>query len=120
MQFSFPNRFAVAFFTVAFTITVSVRCLSGQDTNSPEVPYHQPPKLSLLFADDFEKDSRSNYNTKNWVGIALDDYPYPSAEYDLLPPYLKGAYSNALSYTCLLYTSPSPRDRQKSRMPSSA
>ena len=27
----------------------------------------------------------------------------------------------ALSYyTCLLYTSPSPRDRQKSRMPSSA
>ena len=26
----------------------------------------------------------------------------------------------ASSYTCLLYTSPSPRDRQKSRMPSSA
>ena len=25
-----------------------------------------------------------------------------------------------LGYTCLLYTSPSPRDRQKSRMPSSA
>ena len=25
-----------------------------------------------------------------------------------------------LYYTCLLYTSPSPRDRQKSRMPSSA
>ena len=25
-----------------------------------------------------------------------------------------------MSYTCLLYTSPSPRDRQKSRMPSSA
>ena len=24
------------------------------------------------------------------------------------------------SHTCLLYTSPSPRDRQKSRMPSSA
>ena len=26
----------------------------------------------------------------------------------------------ALDITCLLYTSPSPRDRQKSRMPSSA
>ena len=25
-----------------------------------------------------------------------------------------------LDYICLLYTSPSPRDRQKSRMPSSA
>ena len=28
--------------------------------------------------------------------------------------------STALSMRCLLYTSPSPRDRQKSRMPSSA
>ena len=39
---------------------------------------------------------------------------------------LTTAYTNRLSYqaegitTCLLYTSPSPRDRQKSRMPSSA
>ena len=30
-----------------------------------------------------------------------------------------GSYENYLG-TCLLYTSPSPRDRQKSRMPSSA
>ena len=31
------------------------------------------------------------------------------------------AYSNMMYYaSCLLYTSPSPRDRQKSRMPSSA
>ena len=29
-------------------------------------------------------------------------------------------FSNNLAETCLLYTSPSPRDRQKSRMPSSA
>ena len=28
--------------------------------------------------------------------------------------------SETYKYTCLLYTSPSPRDRQKSRMPSSA
>ena len=27
---------------------------------------------------------------------------------------------NTLGWVCLLYTSPSPRDRQKSRMPSSA
>ena len=27
---------------------------------------------------------------------------------------------NVLGWTCLLYTSPSPRDRQKYRMPSSA
>ena len=29
-------------------------------------------------------------------------------------------YANVSVITCLLYTSPSPRDRQKSRMPSSA
>ena len=28
--------------------------------------------------------------------------------------------ASLLSHSCLLYTSPSPRDRQKSRMPSSA
>ena len=33
--------------------------------------------------------------------------------------YLISKFSSK-SYTCLLYTSPSPRDRQKSRMPSSA
>ena len=33
---------------------------------------------------------------------------------------LAGCRTGVLIYTCLLYTSPSPRDRQKSRMPSSA
>ena len=36
----------------------------------------------------------------------------------ILLPTLDGTTTNYLS--CLLYTSPSPRDRQKSRMPSSA
>src|SRR5665213_2440234 len=31
-----------------------------------------------------------------------------------------GSFPGAEGTTCLLYTSPSPRDRQKSRMPSSA
>ena len=34
--------------------------------------------------------------------------------------YLTSTQANPLPNTCLLYTSPSPRDRQKSRMPSSA
>src|SRR5674476_1642680 len=33
---------------------------------------------------------------------------------------LHGAYDPVSGNGCLLYTSPSPRDRQKSRMPSSA
>ena len=34
--------------------------------------------------------------------------------------FLRDAYATALPYICLLYTSPSPRDRTRSRMPSSA
>ena len=41
------------------------------------------------------------------------------ADKDLLA-YEKGAITDQLIKACLLYTSPSPRDRQKSRMPSSA
>ena len=36
------------------------------------------------------------------------------------PTVNKGDNAWMLTSTCLLYTSPSPRDRQKSRMPSSA
>ena len=31
-----------------------------------------------------------------------------------------GSGKSTLAYTCLLYTSPSPRDKRQSRMPSSA
>ena len=34
--------------------------------------------------------------------------------------YYRGALKSAKVLTCLLYTSPSPRDRTRSRMPSSA
>ena len=43
----------------------------------------------------------------------LDDISSYTATFD-------GSSTNVVSTACLLYTSPSPRDRQKSRMPSSA
>ena len=39
---------------------------------------------------------------------------------DIALSVLSGTAYEALRRDCLLYTSPSPRDRQKSRMPSSA
>ena len=48
---------------------------------------------------------------------------YKKAKLVYLPVNANGVASilyDALSMFCLLYTSPSPRDRQKSRMPSSA
>ena len=46
---------------------------------------------------------------------ALND----KALYDRCRPLLVGD-SSCMEYACLLYTSPSPRDRTRSRMPSSA
>ena len=56
--------------------------------------------------------------------------PAPSSELKVLPNHLKYQYLDEKEAcpviiashltNCLLYTSPSPRDRQKSRMPSSA
>ena len=39
---------------------------------------------------------------------------------EVLDAILKANDGDSTPYGCLLYTSPSPRDRQKSRMPSSA
>ena len=47
-------------------------------------------------------------------GPAFSEVVYPSLEKQLQ------AFGTGIEITCLLYTSPSPRDRQKSRMPSSA
>ena len=38
----------------------------------------------------------------------------------VLKVFLENVIRDAVTYTCLLYTSPSPRDRTRSRMPSSA
>ena len=43
-----------------------------------------------------------------------------SRRQELLTEALSSEVENAIDRTCLLYTSPSPRDRTRSRMPSSA
>ena len=52
-----------------------------------------------------------SFNVKDWSGDVISD----KATGDV-----SGNATYAINKSCLLYTSPSPRDRQKSRMPSSA
>ena len=67
------------------------------------------------------------------AGLAPDLYIYASVRADIvdeesffdspqveLGKLIKGTGASFYELPCLLYTSPSPRDRQKSRMPSSA
>ena len=67
----------------------------------------QSAVMALLYIAQKQND--------NWIPLAAMKY---IAKF-LDMPYIK-VYEVATFYTCLLYTSPSPRDRQKSRMPSSA
>ena len=60
-----------------------------------------------VMAREFSPDLVSDVAAALW-------YPF------LAHPIEKTDRWGAETYTCLLYTSPSPRDRQKSRMPSSA
>ena len=61
--------------------------------------------------------SQNSLPTKGLAFISLKDR-HKNEGVDLAKQLIKLGFT--LCGTCLLYTSPSPRDRQKSRMPSSA
>ena len=64
---------------------------------------------------------KGHYNFSWYAGYP--SWSYSICHYETRPLTLKIWDPYTYSYyfkTCLLYTSPSPRDRQKSRMPSSA
>ena len=70
------------------------------------------------FNDQFTYVEKGTTYPKTPVTVTkVDNMPADKLMYDLnqdnTTPYTE-------TFTCLLYTSPSPRDRQKSRMPSSA
>ena len=91
-------------------------------------------RLSDWFHALAQRLSRVIVLNRNWTSALTPTIlmhtktsPKPPVGILLDPPYLREQRSNADLYhsdssdsTCLLYTSPSPRDRQKSRMPSSA
>ena len=54
------------------------------------------------------------------IVLTFDPHPVRILRPKLAPPPLTWTSRKAELLSCLLYTSPSPRDRQKSRMPSSA
>ena len=60
---------------------------------------------------------KGNYPGKHQSG----EQPDEAIKYEIEKETEPGELPCAVAFTiCLLYTSPSPRDRQKSRMPSSA
>ena len=80
--------------------------LDGQESEGRE-PYR--PLLAWLKNQDFRKLSKQSLQAEELfrrIGITFNVYGAQDGEERIIP--------------CLLYTSPSPRDRTRSRMPSSA
>ena len=72
-----------------------------------------------------ESERRAEIEKRNpamgWLGNLPDDYRERiKADPQYADNSINEALATLLNLSCLLYTSPSPRDRQKSRMPSSA
>ena len=65
-------------------------------------------------------DTISKKNAKNNFGSQLPNADVPSRNYPPQTKFTGETDQSTLLSTCLLYTSPSPRDRTRSRMPSSA
>ena len=75
----------------------------------------------LLFNQWFEEAQQSEINDPDAIALAsVDADGMPSVRMVLLKETLPEGFVFYTNYTCLLYTSPSPRDKRQSRMPSSA
>ena len=70
-----------------------------------KIPSHDRAQILNKLADEIEM----NFDVLSELEVLDNGMPMPLAQYSI-----------ASHGTCLLYTSPSPRDRTRSRMPSSA
>ena len=80
--------------------------LNGGKADNPET-YEVDTSVITL-----KRPQRTGYTFTGWSGTGIDG--------TAMDPVITTGSTGNRSYTCLLYTSPSPRDSTSSRMPSSA
>ena len=80
--------------------------------------------LSILPTQKIQNKYIINIKYKAWslniIYVNPENKTEKAVEKAAVPPLAKSSLHASMDLSCLLYTSPSPRDRQKSRMPSSA
>ena len=106
----------VDYLRISVTDRCDFRCIYCMSDNMSFLP-----RTSILSLDEIE------FTARTFVNLGVDKIRVTGGE-PLVRKGVIGLLRNLgrleglreLAITCLLYTSPSPRDRQKSRMPSSA
>ena len=117
MKHSYRNRIIFAVLAVG-TIMTAMHAVTEKDNataDTTSISTDSPTMGSLqkdLIAYLNEKHPEIRFGSKKYMAYVTDVCMYDNADSELakLPNY----------NDCLLYTSPSPRDRTRSRMPSSA
>ena len=94
------------------SVQISVYALDGQVREAVHC------YLDALDATGIDRDT-GTMSTVVW-GEAAAVWPALQSAYESVAAKYKVIVNTMMCNACLLYTSPSPRDRQKSRMPSSA
>ena len=96
------------------TTAVTTGDTATPDTTGGETDYMWTPNADVLAG------AEGQVNIVAWAGYAEDGSTDPA--YDWVTPFeeITSCSVNVKTGACLLYTSPSPRDRTRSRMPSSA
>ena len=98
-----------------FSAPIPGQSLTSEPKNSPweNPPQMNKPEEAVLWHLKKLDKPKSVKSVVGLLGLGLDLVT-------LTEGLLRGAVAEGRHSICLLYTSPSPRDRQKSRMPSSA
>ena len=90
----------------------------GNTKHTKEQIRERIQQKKLLFDGAFGTYYGGKYDTRQLPELA--NLEAPERVKEIHREYLEAGAQILRTNTCLLYTSPSPRDRQKSRMPSSA
>ena len=76
---------------------------------------------SLMFSENNAESNQENKESKKLLQQLIKGLPKKQKEVLVMRHFMEMSFQEiAESTNCLLYTSPSPRDRTRSRMPSSA
>ena len=85
-----------------------------------KVTLRKSPNPEKKYRVTFEDGSHVDFGGAGYSDYTIHKDPSRMKRYLARHGRMGETWSKAGLKTCLLYTSPSPRDRQKSRMPSSA
>ena len=109
LLFGFPVAFTFAGIGIAFVV------LFAESSQLGQIPY----RIYSNFGDNGEGLVLMAVPLFIFMGLILQRTKLAEQLLESMGQ-LFGSLRGGLAISCLLYTSPSPRDRQKSRMPSSA